>query len=61
MTYNPYVIQCCDQEGCTETDVRRDMQKQSPKKREFPCEIFGRRFETKAQYLEELHEFLNSN
>lgn len=30
-------------------------------KREFPCEIHGRRFETEAEYQEALADFLNGN
>ena len=28
-------------------------------KKTFPCEIYGRKFETEEQYLAELHEFMN--
>ena len=56
---NPYIQQVADQEGVTTFDVRRSMRNSTPRKREFPCVIFGRRFETKAQYDQELHEFLN--
>ena len=28
-------------------------------KKTFPCEIYGRKFETEEQYLTELHEFMN--
>ena len=59
--FNPYIQQVADQDGCTTFDVRRSMRKQAPRKREFPCVIHGRRFETKQQYLDELHEFLNGN
>ena len=28
-------------------------------KKTFPCEIYGRKFETEEQYLAELHEYMN--
>ena len=28
-------------------------------KKTFPCEIYGRKFETEEQYLTELHEYMN--
>tara|TARA_X000000950_G_C13656706_1_gene554123 strand:+ start:465 stop:605 length:141 start_codon:yes stop_codon:yes gene_type:complete len=28
-------------------------------KKTFPCEIYGRKFETEEQYYAELHEFMN--
>ena len=59
MTFNPYIQQVADQEGVTTFDVRRSMRNSTPRKREFPCEIHGRYFATKAQYERELHEFLN--
>ena len=59
--YNPYVTQIACQEGIREFDVRQSMRQATPRKREFPCEIHGVRFETKAEYEEALHEFLNGN
>tara|TARA_B100001778_G_scaffold64600_3_gene50589 strand:- start:9269 stop:9526 length:258 start_codon:yes stop_codon:yes gene_type:complete len=61
MTFNPYIQQVADQEGLTVFDVRLSMKQQAPRKREFPCVIHGRHFETKQQYMDELSEFLNGN
>jgi hypothetical protein len=49
---NPYVAQILSQ--------GKEPSTQPPAKvRQFPCEIHGRRFETEAQYMEALHDFLN--
>ena len=61
MSNNPYIQQICDSEGCTEWDVSREMRKATPKKREFPCTIHGVTYDTKAEYEQALHEFLNGN
>ena len=58
---NIYEQQICDQTGCTRWDVRTQMRTSTPRKREFPCEIHGVRFETKAEYEAALHDFLNGN
>ena len=58
---NIYEQQICDQTGCTRWDVRQSMRNSTPRKREFPCEIHGVRFETKQEYLDALHDFLNGN
>lgn len=58
---NPYVVTCCDMEGCTATDVRREMRNSIPKKRKFPLTIHGVTFKTKREYEDALHEFLNGN
>ena len=60
MTENIYVQQVCDQTGCTTWDVTQEMRNATPKKREFPLTLHGFTFETKAEYEEALHEFLNS-
>ena len=53
---NPYVAQIVQQTGCTEREARQSSPNQA---RTFPCTIHGRYFACEADYLEELHEFLN--
>lgn len=55
MSSNPYVEQLISQ-GYDRQDARAIR----ASARTFPCVIGGRKFETEEQYLEELHEFLNS-
>ena len=55
MSHNPYVDQLISQ-GYDRQDARTA----PARSRVFPCVIGGRKFETEEQYLEELHEFLNS-
>ena len=57
MTTNPYVSNIIQQTGMTEREVH---QSTSTVTRSFPCSIHGRYFATEADYLEELHEFMNS-
>ena len=56
MSNNPYVSNIIQQTGMTEREVQ---QSTSAITREFPCTIHGRYFATEADYLDELHEFLN--
>lgn len=56
---NPFVQQVCDLEGCTAWDVSMEMRQATPKKREFPLTLHGFTFETKREYEDALHEFLN--
>jgi hypothetical protein len=56
MSNNPYVAQLIEQTGMTE----REAQQSNPTAtRAYPCTIYGRYFACEADYLEELHEFLN--
>lgn len=58
---NPYIITCCDSDGCTPRDVRREMKNNVPKKRKFPLTMFGVTFKNKREYEDALHDFLNGN
>ena len=58
---NPYVVTCASMDGITTTDVRRQMRNSVPRKREFPLTIHGVTFNTKREYQDALHEFLNGN
>ena len=51
MTHNPYVAQILSQ--------GKEPSKARAAKREFPCTIHGRRYETEAEYQADLHDFLN--
>ena len=55
MTYNsnPYINQIKEQ--------GRDPVNTPAKLGEFPKTIYGRTFDTKEEYLEALHDFLNGN
>jgi len=52
---NPYVAQLIEK-GYTAAECRQP----APKK-QFPCVIYGRRFDTEEQYNEALYDFLNGN
>ena len=54
-TSNPYV-QTLLEKGYTVAECRTPTPKQK-----FPLTIYGRTFETEADYNEALHEFLNGN
>jgi len=56
---NPYVDQICQQTAESPSEVRRLHTDPGPFR--FPRMIYGRRYETYEEYLEELHEFLNGN
>ena len=58
MSINPYALQIMQQTGCTEREAHKST---STSKRSFPCTIYGRRFDTEADYQEALAEFLNGN
>ena len=53
---NPY-IQTLIEMGYGEQDV--SVASTMFQKKTFPCEIYGRKFETEEQYYAELHEFMN--
>ena len=53
---NPY-IQTLIEMGYDEHDV--SVASTMFQKKTFPCEIYGRKFETEEQYYAELHEFMN--
>ena len=55
---NPYVSQLVEQTGMTEREAHQSNPSQA---RSFPCTIYGRRFDTEADYQEALAEFLMSN
>lgn len=61
MTENIYVQQCCDTEGCEAWDIYAEMRNSIPRKREFPLTLHGFTYETKQEYEDALHEFLNEN
>jgi len=48
---NPYVAQILSQ--------GKEPSKAPAPKREFPCTIHGRTYETEQEYLQDLHDFLN--
>ena len=50
-TNNPYVAQILSQ--------GKEPSKAPAPKREFPCTIHGRTYETEQEYLQDLHDFLN--
>ena len=56
MSNNIYVSQIIEQTGMTESEIHKST---STTTRVFPCTIYGRHFACEADYLEELHEFLN--
>ena len=53
MTNNPYVNNLIEM-GYDQQDVQV-----ASKKKEFPCVIHGRQFDTEEQYYQELHEFMS--
>ena len=53
---NPY-IQTLIEMGYDENDCK--VASTMFQKKTFPCEIYGRKFETEEQYYTELHEFMN--
>ena len=53
---NPYT-EYLEQKGYSKAETRKG----PAARREFPCEIHGRRFETREEYEAALHEFLNGN
>jgi len=50
-TNNPYVAQILSQ--------GKEPSKAPAPKREFPCIIHGRTYETEQEYQQDLHDFLN--
>ena len=56
MTNNPYVNNLIEM-GYDKQDVM--VTSTMFQKKEFPCVIHGRTFETEEQYNQELHEFMN--
>ena len=54
---NPYVQQAMQQNGASESEVRKSSKQKST--RNFPCIIGLRHYETEEEYLDALHEFLN--
>ncbi len=58
MSINPYASQIMQQSGCTEREAHKSNPSQA---RSFPCVIHGQRFDTEADYLEDLNEFLMGN
>jgi len=56
MTNNPYVNTLIEM-GYDKQDV--EVTSTMFQKKEFPCVIHGRTFETAEQYYQELHEFMN--
>ena len=54
---NPYVQNIIEQTGMSEREVFTSMSPIRPMT--FPCEIYGRVFETQDDYLNEMYEFLN--
>ena len=55
-TNNPYVNNLIEM-GYDKQDVQ--VASTMFQKKEFPCVIYGRTFETEEQYYQELHEFMN--
>lgn len=55
-TNNPYINTLIEM-GYDKQDV--EVTSINLKKKEFPCVIHGRSFDTEEQYYEELHEFMN--
>ena len=53
------INQIAEMEGIRPFDVRRELR--TAPKQEFPKTIYGRTYETEAEYLEAMHEFLNGN
>ena len=56
---NPYVQQAMNQDNASESEVRRSCK--SKYIRKFPCHIGLRYYATEQDYLDALHEYLNSN
>ena len=56
MTNNPYVNTLIEM-GYDKQDVQ--VASTMFQKKEFPCVIHGRQFDTEEQYYQELHEFMN--
>jgi len=56
MTNNPYVNTLVEM-GYDEQDCLRVSA--MFQKHQFPCTIYGRRFETEEQYYQELHDYMN--
>ena len=54
---NPYVQQAMQQNGASESEVRKSCKQKFIRK--FPCHIGLRHYETEEEYLDALHEFLN--
>ena len=53
---NPYVQNLIEM-GYDETDVK--VASTMFQKKEFPCVIHGRHFETEGQYFQEMHDYFN--
>ena len=58
MTNNPYVDQIIQQTGCTEREVRAFSAPMRPMT--FPCVIHGRTFESFDDYMNAMHDYLDS-
>ena len=58
MTFNPYVSQIMQQTGATEREVRAFSAPLRPMT--FPCEIHGRTFESHDDYMNAMHDYLDS-
>jgi len=60
MAYTGYMIKTTSNPYAQQILAKgRDLPTAPAPKRQFPCEIHGRRFETEAQYQEALADFLN--
>ena len=60
MAYTGYMIKTTSNPYAQQILAKgRDLPTTPAPKRQFPCEIHGRRFETEAQYQEALADFLN--
>ena len=57
MCTNPYVNQIAQQTGMSEREVRQSARKAEPKV--YPMTIGGRTYNSEAEYLDDLHDFLN--